>query len=118
MRFFMSKLISLNAHEFHHVLEEQRGISLVFFTHTLCSSCRAWKMLLQNYMQDHSGVKVFEIDAETEMALTNEFEIFHLPAMFLYHNGQYHAPIECEASLKVLEQTINGLLLVPAGELP
>jgi thioredoxin-like negative regulator of GroEL len=114
----MSTLEHLNTYDFHHVLEEQRGMSLVFFTHALCSSCRAWKKLLQTYIQERADIRVFEVDAETEMALTNEFEVFHLPALFLYRDGKYHAPVQCTASLTALDSTIASLLQAPARELP
>jgi len=114
----MSSLESLNTHNFHHVLEEVSGVSLVFFTHTLCSSCRAWKQLLQTYSASHPAIRIFEVDAETEMALTNEFEVFHLPALFLYKDGRYHAPLQSMASLEAIDQAITHLFSKPAEELP
>ena len=114
----MVRLEQLNAHDFHHVMDEQRGVSLVFFTHALCSSCRAWKKLLQAYINDRDDINLFEVNAETEMALTNEFEVFHLPAMFLYRDGKYHAPLQCAATTEALEQTISRLLQQPARDMP
>ena len=106
----MSMLEQLNAHDFHHVLEQQRGLCLIIFSHDLCSSCRSWKKLLQTYMQERPGIRVYEVNAETEMALTNEFEVFHLPALFLYKDGKFHAPVQCAARLEVLDETIASLL--------
>ncbi len=114
----MSSLPSLNTHNFHHLLEETTGVSLVFFTHTLCSSCRAWKQLLQTYSASHKDISIFEVDAESEMALTNEFEVFHLPALFLYKDGHYHAPFQSVASLDAIDQAITQLLSAPAQEMP
>ena len=118
MRFFMPDFEHLNAQDFHHVLEASRGVCVVFFTHSLCTSCRAWKQLLQAYREDRPGVRIFEVDAEVEMALTHEFEIFHLPALFLYHDGRYHAPLQAEASLAALHATITALLDEPARDMP
>jgi len=118
MRFFMSMLEQLNAHDFHHVLEQQKGVCLIIFSHDLCSSCRAWKQLLQTYIQDRSDIGVYEVNAETEMALTNEFEVFHLPALFLYKDGKYHTPVQCAASLEVLDATIASLLQKQAMDMP
>lgn len=114
----MSSLESLNTHNFHHVLEGVSGVSLVFFTHSLCSSCRAWKQLLQTYSASHQDIRIFEVDAESEMALTNEFEVFHLPALFLYKDGQYHAPFQSVASLEAIDQAITRLLSKPAEDMP
>lgn len=113
----MSTFKQLNASDFHHRLEKESGVSLVFFTHELCSSCQAWKTLLMQ-LQGSSSVNVFEVNAETEMALTNEFEVFHLPALFLYRDGQFHAPFQCVASLQAVRDTIDSLLSQPAAELP
>ncbi len=114
----MPNFEQLNAHDFHHVLEEQRGVSLVFFTHALCASCRAWKKLLQTYIQERPDIRVFEVNAETEMALTNEFEVFHLPSLFVYSDGSYHAPLQCQASIEALDNAIASLLHNPATDMP
>ena len=114
----MSSLESLNTYNFHHALEGVAGVSLVFFTHALCGSCRAWKQLLQTYSVAHEDIRIFEVDAESEMALTNEFEVFHLPALFLYKDGHYHAPFHSVASLSAIDQTITQLLAEPAEEMP
>ena len=109
---------SLNAHNFHHQLAESSGISLVFFTHAACSSCRAWYELLIRFQQHQPEINLFTVDAQEEMALTNEFEIFHLPALFLYKDGEYHAPFECVASLDSISEKITTLLKQPAIEMP
>jgi len=113
----MTTFKKLDAHEFHHVLEEQGGIGIVMFTGEFCGSCRAWKQLLQEY-QKNNAVRLYEIDAEREMALTNEFDVFHLPALFLYKDGCYHSAIQCEASLSMLEKTIDDCLRNKAMEMP
>jgi len=113
----MHKFKKLNSHEFHHVLEVQQGTAIVMFTGVLCSSCRAWKKLLLDYQQNNA-ILLYEIDAEQEMALTNEFDVFHLPALFIYKDGQYHAPLQCEASLSVLEKAVRDCLQKEAMEMP
>ena len=113
----MSVFTRLNASDFHHRLEQESGVSLVFFTHEICGSCQAWKRLLLE-LQATSPVNVFEVNAETEMALTNEFEVFHLPSLFLYHNGRYHAPFQSVASLPAVHKAIEVLLDQPAVEMP
>ena len=114
----MSEFHSLSAFDFHHRMEEQTGISLVMFSASACSSCRAWKLLLQKLKQSRDDVQVFLVDAEKEMALVNEFEVFHLPAIFLYYNGQYHAPVESETSIDALQSKLEELLNQPRMEMP
>ena len=113
----MSDFQTLNTYEFHHVLETQKGVCVVMFTGEACGSCRAWKQLLLDYQEKHD-VTLYEIDAERDMALTNEFDVFHLPALFLYKNGHYHTPLQCEASMSKLEQTIANCLIADAMEMP
>ena len=118
LRFFMTAIIQLHAADFHHDMELQQGTSIVIFTHELCSSCRAWKQLLSRFKKEHPAIAVFEVDAIRDGALVNEFEVFHLPALFLYHNGSYHAPLQSELNMTALSQSIEQTLLRPAEEMP
>jgi hypothetical protein len=52
------------------------------------------------------------------MALTNEFEVFHLPALFLYKDGKFHAPVQCVASLEALDAHVASLLQAQAMDMP
>jgi len=113
----MSEFKTLNAFEFHHVLAEQAGISIVMFTGKACSSCRAWKQLLLDYQLKHN-ITLYEIDAERDMALTNEFDVFHLPALFIYKDGLYHSELQCQARMHELEQAIENYLSADAMEMP
>ena len=61
---------------------------------------------------------IFEVDAQRDMALTRELEIFHLPALFLYRDGHFHAPVQSNADLLSLRRTLESLLQAPAEELP
>jgi glutaredoxin len=88
------------------------------FTKEGCSSCKAWKRLLDEYQKQQPMTAVFEVDAEKEMALAREFDIVHLPALFLYRDGQYHYSLQCAANLKILEGEIATALLKPPQEQP
>jgi len=111
------KLAMLDQFSFHHVLEETPGISIVLFTSPWCGSCKAMKKALENLPAD-TGIRVFEVDAGTDQALVESFEVFHLPALFLYQDGAYHAPLEVEPVVgRILEQ-MNALLAGPAMEAP
>jgi thioredoxin 1 len=103
---------------FYSVIQARNGTSIVFFTSAGCSSCRYWKALLGQLVVKRPDVSIFEIDAQQSMGLTQEYEVFHLPALFLFSNGQYHAPLQCEARLDTIEQTLDDMLLAPAQEAP
>jgi thiol-disulfide isomerase/thioredoxin len=84
----------LDQFEFHHVLEETPGISVVFFTAPHCGSCRAMKQALGQLLEQGTDWHVYEIDGAQDLALVREFEVFHLPALFVYKDGAYHAPLQ------------------------
>jgi len=111
-------LPQLDQFEFHHRLAQTPGLTIVIFTSHGCSSCKAWKHLLADYRRQHLETHVFEVDAERDLALTREFGVFHLPALFLYLNGRYHCALQCEARLESLEQAVRHAAAEPAQEAP
>lgn len=111
----MRRLVDDN---FYDTLHVSKGVSLVIFTSAGCASCRAWKQVLQNYLQTEPELVVFEVDAHESMALANEYEIFHLPALFLFRDGQYHCELNCEANIERIRKAIGLALRQPAQEEP
>ncbi len=114
----MDRFTRLNQFDFHHALQETRGVSLVLFTSSACGACRAWRGVLAGYRARNPGVSVFEVDCEQEMALVREFEVYHLPAIFLYRDGVYHCQVQCDAQLATLRDCITDLLQQPPQDLP
>lgn len=114
----MSVVHALEQFEFHHTLEKTPGVSIVFFSSQECLSCRYWEQQLEQYIKQHVDINVFKIDAGQDQALVEEFGVFHLPALFLYKDGQYHSPLQCEADLAELEKAIQHSLQQPAQETP
>lgn len=114
----MSAVRALEQFEFHHTLESTQGISIVFFSSQECSSCKYWEEVLNQYIETHGNTDVYKIDAGQDQALVEEFGVFHLPALFLYKEGEYHCPIQCAANLGGLEKVIEQALQQPAQESP
>lgn len=113
-----TKFTSLDQFDYHHTLASTSGISLVIFWRRGCGSCNMWKSLLAQYQALHPAIHIFAVDVEQEAALVNELEIFHLPAMYLYANGDFHCELQVEAKLSKLEQAIHTALVLPATEQP
>ena len=111
----MRKLVDDN---FYDVLHASDGTSLVIFTSTGCASCRAWKQTLTEYLRTEPDLVIYEVDAHESMALANEYEIFHLPALFLFQDGRFHCALSCEANLEKIHQAIQIALQAPAQEEP
>lgn len=104
--------------EFHHALARARGKAIVFFTSDSCASCRYWQRLLADYANRRLDVRVFEVDAKKESALAEEFEVQHLPALFLYVDGVFHCALQTEASISKLGAAIAAALAAPPQEMP
>lgn len=108
----------LDQFNFHHLLAETSGLAIVIFSGPACGSCRAWKQLLTEYQRQHPALLLFEVDVERDHGLAAEFSVFHLPALFLYRDGQYHAELRCEATISALSETLEAQLRQPPHELP
>ena len=113
-----AKIYALDDYDFYHILEQTLGASIVFFTKHGCSSCRSWLQLLHDYCRSGHNVKIYTVDAEENMALANEYELFHLPALFLFVDGRYHRELQCEARLPDLIKAIEMALELPAQDAP
>ena len=111
----MRKLVDDN---FYDTLHASRGVSLVMFTSVGCASCRAWKEVLKAYLAIDSKITIYEVDAHESMALANEYEIFHLPALFLFRDGEYHSDLHSEANVEQVRKAIVQALQAPAQEAP
>ena len=111
-------LITLDQFNFHHRLAQTPGVSLIFFSSAECGSCRQWIRVLGRYHLRHPDIHLFEIDAQRDMALTREFEVFHLPALFLFVDGEFHRGVQSEASAEKLHHAITGALAATSQEMP
>ncbi len=115
---FGRRIRPLNDHEFYARLAEITGPSIVFFTKPGCSSCQLWKRLLGELLQLREDIHVFQVDAEQNMALSHEYELFHLPALFLFVDGEFHCELQTEARLTHLQVALDAALDSPAEEAP
>lgn len=114
----MAAVRPLEQFEFHQTLDHTRGMALVFFSSSECSSCRYWEQLLDEYSRKYLDVRIFKVDAGRDQALTQEFGVFHLPALFLYMDGEFRAELQCEATLVALRTAIAQAMSAPPQEMP
>ena len=115
----IKELVEFN---FHPVISDTAGITLVFFTGPQCASCHHLRDLFireQQQFNDHFlDFNVFEIKADKASALVNEFNVFHLPSMFLYQKGQFHCELQSQAHPQRIIEAIELALSKPAEEEP
>jgi len=118
----MSFVKELDEFCFHSEITETAGISLVFFTGPHCASCHHLRDLLntesQQLLTHFSIFSAFEIKADKAAALVNEFNVFHLPTLFLYDNGDFHCELQTEAHPQKIISAIELALTKPAEEEP
>lgn len=60
----------------------------------------------------------YVVDVQTATALAREYEVFHLPSLFLFVDGHFHAPVHAEATPEKLASAIQTALDLPAHEEP
>jgi thiol-disulfide isomerase/thioredoxin len=62
--------------------------TIVQFSTTFCSSCRAAKALIKDVVKDQSDIKYLEIDAESNLELVRRVDIKSTPTtLFLDRDG-------------------------------
>ncbi|MFN2349439.1 MAG: thioredoxin family protein [Thioalkalivibrio sp.] len=109
---------TLDQFNFHHVLAETPGTALVVFTGPDCGACRRVKGVLVDMVTAGAPWAVFEVDAARDPGLAREFEVFHLPSLFLYRDGHYHAPLHAEPLPERIRAAVGETLARPPGEAP
>jgi len=114
----VSTLPRLDQFDFHAHIARISGPALVVFTSPDCGSCHHLRQVLSEVRSREPGWCVFEVDAQTESGLTNEFEVFHLPTIFLYNDGQFHCQLDAEARPLSIISTTHKALRAPATEAP
>ena len=113
-----SKLAQLDQYNFHHDISEMPGKVIVFFTSPDCGACHALRKAVETLLEQEENLSAREIDAVMNTALTNEFGFFHLPSLYLYIDGKFHAEIHSQADADSLRKAIETLSAQPAQEEP
>lgn len=89
----------------------------MLFSAPHCSACRAWKRLLPEALAGVADA-LFEVDVGEATGMARYFGIFHLPTVYLYRDGRFHAELQCEARHETIRGAALALLDAPAQEEP
>jgi thioredoxin-like negative regulator of GroEL len=107
-------LVLLSQFDFHPRLAEISGTALVAFTSADCGGCRQLRRVLQEVARREPAWRLYEVDAQRDAALTNEFEVFHLPTIFLFNGGAFHCELRAEARPSaIIAATLAALRRAP-----
>lgn len=113
----MSALTPLTEFDYHQRLAEVPGVALVLFSSPECGSCRAVERRLPEAAGDRVTA-LFKVDVREATALARAFDVFHLPTLFLYRDGRFHAVLQSEVTAQALQRAIAAALAAPAQEEP
>ncbi len=108
--------LALEEFNYHSTLAAQRGPCLVLFSSAGCGTCRVVAKHLPHSAPE--GMPLFYVDAQRSMALVRAMEVFHLPALFLYNHGAFHAAIPGPVTRDALAAALARALAEPAQEEP
>ena len=107
----------LDEGEFHARLSRIMGLAVVLFSTPHCGACRAWKALLPKALKE-TGAQFFEVDVAQATGIARYYDIFHLPTIYLYRDGHFHAELQAEARIDPIRAATLRLLAAPAQEEP
>lgn len=112
----MNALEPLDEFHYHQRLEEAGGLALVLFSSPTCGTCRVVERRLPE--RAPAEVRLFRVDVQQSPGLARAHDVFHLPTMLLYHDGQFHARLDCAVTRQALDAALTVALAAPAREEP
>lgn len=113
----MLEFAALTQADYHHTLAATAGIAVVVFSGPDCGACRRLEALLPQALEG-TAQALFRVDVQRSTGLARQYDVFHLPTLFLYRDGRFHAVLESEATPPALRRAIAAALAQPPQEEP
>ena len=104
--------------DLHQRMAETPGVAVLLLSAPACGSCRAMRAALAELARARPGLQLFEADAGREAGIVQEFEVFHLPALFVWRDGEYHGALQAGPLPSRLAEALDALLAAPPQEAP
>jgi hypothetical protein len=101
----------------HRALQESTGRLLLMFGRRGCGACRLAYARIPP-LAAGAVDRLVHLDADDCGGLLREFEVFHLPALFLFRAGQFQAPLHASLAAPDFGQAIACAYAAPAQEAP
>ena len=108
---------SLGEGDYHARIARTGGYAVVLFSHAHCGACRTWKRLLPEALSSIT-LQFYEVDVAQATGVARYFGIFHLPTIYLYRDGHFHAELQAVARADAVLQAAHALYAAPAQEEP
>ena len=99
-----------------HVLLDAPGTSLLVFTSVGCASCRVARRELP--VMPLCVDRLCWIDAGDNGGAVQRYEVFHLPAMFIVRDGQFHGAVNARLLAGEINHRVVEVLRREPDELP
>jgi len=109
--------LELQEFDFHHRLPALPGVTLVLFGQAACSACTAWQKRLEQW-QPAAVDQLAHVDVQQCMALAHQYDIFHLPTLLVFVQGQYHGQLLSPMQADSFDTALRHLLAEPPAEEP
>lgn len=101
----------------HRALRGSSGRLLLMFGRRGCGTCRVAEARVPALARGRVDALVY-LDADDCGGLLREFEVFHLPAMFLFRDGAFHAPLDAPLQADAFAAAVDGAYAAAAQEAP
>lgn len=92
------------------------GVSLVVFTSVGCASCRWARQQLPGL--DLAVDRLCWIDAGNNGGVVERYQVFHLPALFVVRDGEFHGALQSRLTRNELNAGLRQALSRIPEELP
>lgn len=107
----------LTESDFHPRLAASPGVAVVLFSGPHCGACRRLEKHLPDWLGSRAS-HMYKVDVQKSTALAHAYEVFHLPSLFVFVDGCYHAPLSAESAPAAMLSALDDLLAQPAHEEP
>ena len=108
----MTPWLHLDDVDFHPTMVGRVGASLVLIGTRACGACRVFRRLAAG-LPDGLVDRIVDVDAERAPGLVDELDVFHLPALFVWRDGEDWAAVQCAARPSALEGAVRAALAGP-----
>ena len=108
--------LHLTDFDIDHQLLELPGTSLVIFTSAGCASCRWAREHLPRL--DLIVDRLCWVDAQESGGAVQRYEVFHLPALFVVRDGEFHGAIRAPLIQGELNVSVRRAPNETADDLP
>jgi thioredoxin 2 len=104
--------IHLNDATFDNFLRKSNKAVLVDFWANWCAPCRTLAPILETFAKSQPSIIVAKLDTEQNPLTASRFQIFSIPTMILFVNGEEVKRIQGAVPLGVLENELKSWISV------